>query len=527
MGKGTSFSFFRNLARSGSRWGNRFALFLMAAAVFCGFATYAALTEAPLFASDPGTVIGLLNLDLVVLLLLSILIARRIVKLRAGQREGEAGSRLHARLVLVFGLLVATPAVLMTVFAAFFLYFGVQSWFGERIGTAVSKSQAVAEAYLAEHQQVIRADILGMANDLNRQAAILLENPEAFEKVMRTQAYLRNFSESIVFDAEGHVLAHANLSGPTAFETLPAYDFVRATAGDIVLMTGENDDRVRALVRLEGFPDAYLVVGRAVDPVVLSYVTETHEAAAAYEALENQRSNLQIKITLVFVVVALLLLLAAVWFALIVARQLVTPIGELVTAADRVRSGDLTARVREFKRNDEFTVLARAFNRMTGQLQTQRNELIEANRQLDQRRRFTETVLAGVSAGIVGVDEQGIVRLVNGAACDLFVTSAEHLTGQTVFAALPGLAALLETAHSRPDKITQAEMPFQRPDGQKRTLLVRIAIEMIGQEDKGAVLTFDDITELQSAQRKAAWADVARRIAHEIKNPLTPIQLSA
>ncbi|MCB9989122.1 MAG: PAS domain-containing sensor histidine kinase [Rhodospirillales bacterium] len=515
------------LARVGSDWGNRLALLLIFAAILSGFSTYAALTEAPPFGSDPETVIWLLNLDMVILLVLGILIARRIANLWSGRRRGLAGSRLHVRLVFVFGLLAATPAILMTVFAAFFLHFGVQSWFSERVSTAVNRSQAVAEAYLREHQQVIRVDMMGMANDLNRQAEILTENLEAFAKVMRTQSLLRNFSEVIVFDRAGQVLAHAGVEISPAFAELRSVDLAEADAGEIVLMTSEDDDRVRALVRLENFADAYLFVGRMVDPTVLSYLADTRQAVAAYEALEGQYSNLQVKITLIFVVVALLLLLAATWFGLIFARQLVLPIGELITAAERVRGGDLTARVREFRRGDEFTLLARTFNRMTSQLQEQRDELVAANRQIDQRRHFIETVLAGVSAGIVGVDEKGVVRLVNNSACELFQTESDALSGQLITAIIPDLAPLLEQAHQKPGKITQFELPYVCQDGTKRVLLVRMAIEMLGEEDKGAVLTFDDITELQSAQRKAAWADVARRIAHEIKNPLTPIQLSA
>ncbi len=521
------FRYIRKLARFGSSWGNRLALFLIIAAVISGTATYAALTELPPFGSSPGTVIWLLNLDLVILLVLGILIARRIAKLWSYRRRGMAGSRLHVRLVLIFGFLAATPAILMTVFAAFFLHFGVQSWFSERVSTAVSRSQAVAEAYLREHQQVIRADVMAMASDLNRQANILIENQPAFDQVMRTQSMLRNFSEATVFDSSGRVLAHSGTMLRQTFEVPETYEVAQAAAGDLVLMTGDSDDRVHALVKLEGLVDSYLYVGRMVDPTVLSYLTDTRQAVAAYEALEGQRAKLQVKSTLIFVVVALLLLLAAVWFGLIFARQMVIPIGEMIVAADQVRKGDLSARVREFKRGDEFAVLARAFNRMTQQLAEQREKLMEVNHQLDQRRRFTETVLAGVSAGIVGVDERGTIRLANSSACELFETGPDDMTGQDIKGLIPDIEALLVQAHQKPDKITQSELLFIGTDGLKRTLLVRIAIELLGEEDKGAVLTFDDITELQSAQRKAAWADVARRIAHEIKNPLTPIQLSA
>ena len=516
---------FKGLGK-GSTWGNRLAFFLIIAGLFSGFGTYAALTATPPFGDDPNTVLWLLNADLIILLLLVMLIGRRIVGLWMGRRRGIAGSRLHVRLVFIFALLAATPAIIMALFSAFFLNFGVQSWFNERVSTAITKSQAVAEAYLEEHQQVIKADTLAMANDLDRQAAILMANPQAFGKVMQTQSFLRNLSEAVVFDKSGRILASSGLTFTLAFEALPAYAIAGAEAGDVVVMTGESDDRVRALVKLS-IPDAYLSVGRMVDPVVLGNVKDTKDAAQAYEKLEGQRSDLLLGFTMIFFVVALLLLLAAMWFGLIFARQLIIPISALISAADRVRSGDLTARVPEFDRQDEFDVLARAFNRMTSQIEDQRDELVMTNRQLDQRRRFTETVLAGVSSGILGVDQQGLITLANTSAADLFEVEANHLVGRKITDIAGDLKQLLGQAYEKPDKITQSEIPFKRSDDSKRTLLVRIAIELIGDEEHGAVLTFDDITELQSAQRKAAWADVARRIAHEIKNPLTPIQLSA
>ncbi len=507
--------------------GNRVALFLIIAGLISGFSTYAALTATPPFGDDPNTVIWLLNADMIILLLLAILITRRVVGLWSGRRRGIAGSRLHVRLVFIFSLLAATPAIIMTVFSAFFLHYGIQSWFSERVSTAVNKSQAVAEAYLAEHQQVIKADTLAMANDLNRQITYLTTNPEAFNKVIQTQSLLRNLSEAVVFDDTGRVLANSGLTFTLAFESLPTYAITHASEGDVVVMTGESDDRVRALVKLGGLRDTFLFVGRMVDPVVLGHLSDTREAVQAYAQLEGQRSDLQLKFTMIFFVVALLLLLAAVWFGLIFSRQLIIPISALISAADRARGGDLTARVPEFDRQDEFDVLARAFNRMTSQIEEQRDELVMANRQLDQRRRFTETVLAGVSSGVLGVNESGQVTLANSSAAELFDIDANDLVGKDVSEIAPDLHTLLQQAHEKPDKITQSEIPYKRADDSKRILLVRIAIELIGEEDKGAVLTFDDITELQSAQRKAAWADVARRIAHEIKNPLTPIQLSA
>jgi two-component system nitrogen regulation sensor histidine kinase NtrY len=289
------------------------------------------------------------------------------------------------------------------------------------------------------------------------------------------------------------------------------------------VITGGSGDRVRALVRLNNYPDMYLYVGRMVDPVVLAHVNDTRKASEAYQALENQRSSLQVKITLIYIVLALLLMLVAMWFGLLFARRLVVPIGALIAAADQVRAGDLTARVPELGRGDEFDNLGKAFNRMTLQIQQQRDELVAANRQLDERRHFTETVLAGVSAGIIGLDDRGRIVIANNSASELFGQDVQKLTGAHIADIMPEVRPLLEQARQKAGRIAQAEIPWRAENDARRMFLVRVAMEQTGD----AVLTFDDITELQSAQRKAAWADVARRIAHEIKNPLTPIQLSA
>lgn len=508
-------------------WLNRFVLLLFLVAVCSGVATYAALNEIPPFGDDPNTVIWLLNFDLVILLLLVTIIARRSMNLWSGQKSKAAGSRLHVRLVVVFSLLAGIPAIMMTVFAAFFLHFGIQSWFSDRVRTAVSESQAVAQSYLEEHQRVIRSDIFAMAADLNRQADILIDNQVAFKKVMETQSYLRNFSEAAVFDAQEKILASTGLEPQTLLHEMP-FDSEKAQENNgLVIMTGASEDSVRALVKLEAFPEAYLYVSRLVDPTVLARVIGTRKAAEDYAKLESHLSELQVTVTLIFVVIALLLIFVAIGFGILFARQLAGPLGELITAADRVRAGDLTARVPHFARKDEFDQLGRTFNRMTSQLQEQRDELISTNRQLDRRRQFTETVLAGVSSGIVGIDDKSKITLANSSAADLLGEKADKLIGGYIGDVIPELPDLLKTAHEKPDKITQSEIPFLREGQSKRIFLMRIAVEMIGEEGKGAVLTFDDITELQAAQRKAAWADVARRIAHEIKNPLTPIQLSA
>ena len=505
-------------------WSGRLAILLLLAITASGFATYFALSETPPFGNDPNTVIWLLNLDLVFMILLTGLIARRFAKLLSGRKRGLAGSKLHIRLVVIFSIMAAAPAVIMAIFSTFFFHFGVQAWFSDRVRTAVDSAQLVAESYLEEHQQVIKADILAMANDLDRQSALYYEDNEKFEGYLETQSFMRNLSEVMMFEGDGKVVARTSMTFTLAFEDLPLLMLDQARDGEVVVMTGKYEDRVRALVKLNNFADTYLFVGRMVDPNVLSQIDKTREAVSAYSMLSQKSSGLMVTITLIFIVVAFMFLLAATWFGIILARQLVTPIGSLITAADRVRGGDLTARVEEGGQIDEFDYLAGSFNRMTMQIQEQRDEVMSANRQLDQRRRFTEAVLAGVTAGIVGIDDKGHISLANSSAAEMFGLPQEKLMGRNIVDVLPEISESLEQALSKPGKVSQSEIPHLARDMSRRTLLVRISADKVGD---GAVLTFDDITELQSAQRVSAWADVARRIAHEIKNPLTPIQLSA
>jgi two-component system nitrogen regulation sensor histidine kinase NtrY len=506
--------------------GRKLAIALAIPALASGVATYLALTGAPPFGPHPSAVLSLLNLDLILLLALGAVIAKRLIEVWAERRRGLAGSRLQIRLVVLFSLIAVMPTIIVAGFSYLFFSFGVESWFSERVRTAITESLAVAEAYLHEHQQAIRADVLAMANDLNRDAVTLALNPQRLEQVVSAQAALRGLTEAMVFDRSGHMLARSSLSFTLGFEPVPDDAIHLADTGDVAIMTNDSDDRVRALVRLNQFGDVYLYVGRFIEPRVLNHMEETQRAAALYEQMEGQRSGFQITFALIFMMVALLFLVAAVAIGIHFATQFAGPISQLITAAEQVRGGDLAARVPEAEKDDELASLSRAFNRMTYQIESQQRELREANRQLDERRRFTETVLTGVSAGVIGLDSLGRVNLPNRSASALLGTDLEQAIGQDLAEVGPEMAGLLGEAERRPDRLAQSQVELVRGNS-TRTLLVRIAAEHNGRSISGFVVTFDDITELLSAQRKAAWADIARRIAHEIKNPLTPIQLSA
>ncbi len=506
---------------------NALAMILSLAAVISGIATYAALSSWGEAGPDANTVLILLNIDLFLLLALGVVVTRRVARLWSDRRSGATGSRLHVRLALLFGVVAVTPAIVMMVFAALMFTLGVESWFSERVRTALVESAEVAEAYLEEHIQVIRADVLAVANDINRQWPQLNRSEEVLNRFLSTQAALRGLTEAVVFREDMQVIAKAGYTfALQTGEQIPFGAIAQANLGDVAVVTGEDGDRVRALIRLEALPGSYLYVGRFIDAQVLGRVSRTQDAVDEYLVLEGRRTDIEISFTLLFIVVALLLLMVSVWFGLTLATRLARPIVDLIEASERVRRGDLTVRVEERAASDEVASLGRSFNRMTRRLASQRDALVDANSQLDERRRFTEAVLSGVTAGVIGLDPEGRITLPNRAASDLLGMTLEDGIDKPLADLVPEFSPLFDSVHEKPARTIQTELRVKRGN-KTRVFLVRLTAERSEYRTLGYVFTFDDITELQAAQRKAAWADVARRIAHEIKNPLTPIQLSA
>lgn len=499
------------------------SLVLLASA--SGTATYIALRDPAIQDGNTALIIPLLLLDLVLVLALATLVATRLIQLWWARRSGLAGAKLHIRIVALFGAIAAVPTIFLGIASALFFNLIVDTWFSERVQGAVSDSVVIAKAYVEEHSKTIEADIRAMANDISRKSTVIDNNPELFNLLLENQSAVRGLAEAIVINSTGQVLARTALSFGMEFDRLPAGTMERAQGGEVVIISTE-DDRVRAMIRLDAFLDAYLYVGRFVDPRVIAYVERTQAAAAEYSELQKRRLGIQVTFAFVFVLVGLLILLTAMLAGLWLATRLVEPVARLFGATERLRGGDLSARVETGTSDDELSSLGRAFNRMAGQIEAQHGALREANHQLDERRRFTEAVLAGVSAGVVGVDTEGRITLPNRSAVELLGIPADRLIGELFGDVVPEMAELMAESQERPDREVQAQVKLTR-GGKSRHFSVRIVGEKAGRAVRGFVVTFDDVTDLVSAQRTAAWADIARRIAHEIKNPLTPIQLSA
>jgi two-component system nitrogen regulation sensor histidine kinase NtrY len=515
-------------ALNDKRFTRRLTFILIVTSIIAAITTYSIISNSSAaFGKHRGIISVAIVFDIILVLSLAVVIARRVVGLLVARNNNATGSRTQIRIVMMFSLVAAVPTIIVAIFAALFFHFGIQSWFNERVSIALQESVAVAEAYLAEHKDNIRADALAMANDLNRQAYELSNNQQLLNQTVYNQTILRLLSEAVVFHGNKDIIARSAFSFSLMFELekLPVRYLDKANKGEVVVLTSDTDDKVRAVVKLSNFVDTYLLVGRLVEGKVINHTHKAKGAVNEYNRLKSQIYNLQLKFLIIFLAVSLLLLLAVILLGLLFASAIAKPIKQLVYATERVQLGDLSIRVNETAYyNDEIGVLQRAFNTMTAQLERQRNELIDAYRQIDNRRHFSETVLANVSAGLLALANDKKVTLINKSAQVLLNTSSAQVVGQPIEHVLPEITELLNQVQSHTS--SYGEVSITRND-KKYTLIVRIVAEIVGSEANGYVITFDDITALVSAQRKAAWSDLARRVAHEIKNPLTPVHLAA
>lgn len=499
---------------------------LLVAAVSAAIATYFAITQSENpFGPDPKEVLSLILLDLVLVLALAAIITWKIISLWLARKRGSVGSRLQLRIILMFSLVSLVPTVIISVSSSIFFNYGIQSWFDERVDGALAASVAVAEGYLKEHKANIRSDTLAMANDLNLQSEELSRQPKKLARTVKAQGYLRNLSEAVIFQRRTLLAENPDFNLAFDLSDLPEDVLDQADAGQVVLLTNTQEDRVRALVKLANYFDAYLLVGRFVDPEVLNHLKRAKGSVSEYERLQSNISSLQIRFSVIFVGLALLLLLIALWTGLILTSDIIQPITRLIRATERVKAGKLSTRVPEGRKNDEIATLGRAFNRMTGQLEKQREELVSAHEQTELRRRMIEAVLEGVSAGVVALDSKRRVTLFNRSAEKLLHLPKNPRTHTNIKDVFKEVMPLVEQA-AKEGRVSQKELTITR-NKRKYTLLIRVVPEEFLDEIEGFIITFDDITDLMVAQRTAAWSDVARRIAHEIKNPLTPIQLAA
>ena len=503
--------------------GRAAAVSLALLAILAGAATYAWLAGfAPSAFNTRGWITGLLVADLVIAVALVALLAVRLTQLWLDRRRGAAGSRLHMRLVLVCSVFTITPTLIVAIILSL-LVINLTDFVVKPAQASYEAARVIGEPVRRAREEEILRDIGAVSAPLQALGIDAVRDKEATTEMLERLIDGRPIIEAIVVDADKGVLERAVTPGASGLaDPMPSAQAMwRAVnqAGPVEIQAPNGAYFVMQL--FVGEP-LFLVTGHAVDLRVVDYIKSIEFAGSFYSQIEQAMQRGQLLIFVICGAIALLMLLAAVWLAILFASRLTEPIGGLMVAAERVRGGDLTARVEEGPPNDELGQLARSFNRMASQIEQQRAELIDANKELDTRRRLTDAVLAGVSAGVLSVDSAGIITRSNRSALELLTLPEDGVVERSLIGVMPELAPLVAQASERPDRVTQGQVEILQ-GGTRRILLVRISAA----SNAGYVVTFDDVTDLMSAQRMAAWGDVARRIAHEIKNPLTPIQLSA
>lgn len=491
--------------------------------------TFLALSEGN-YLGGGVTLRAVLLADFVYALIVAAFVARRLMEMLAARRARSAGSRLHVRLMRVFTVIALIPTVLVAVFATITLNFGLEGWFSDRVRNVVANSLAAAQAYEDEHRVTLRADAALLARFLDDQKERypLLTGGQLREFLTRGQLQMqRALPKAYVIDGDGNLRARGERSYLFDFSPPSESNIETARDGEIVVIEDWENNEFRALVHLAAFADHFLYVSREVDGNILSLLDETRATVALYQQLEADRGRLLFEFALIYLGFALVVILAAIWMGLWFAERLARPVGRLALAAEQVGEGNFDVQVREDRHDDEIALLGRTFNRMTRQVKGQRDALIAANTETERRRRLFDSVLSGVTAGVIGLDGEGRVEVMNAASAEMLDLTLDAVSGQPLNRLAPEFAALFERIEARRDGMVQAEVRLHRR-GRERDLLVRGAARLAGSgEIEGYVMSFEDVTDLVVAQRMAAWGDVARRIAHEVKNPLTPIQLSA
>ncbi|MBT54607.1 MAG: PAS domain-containing sensor histidine kinase [Mameliella sp.] len=467
--------------------------------------------------------------DLVYVLLLAALVLARVARMVADRRAQSAGSRLHLRLTAAFAMMALLPTVTVAVFAVLTINIGLETWFSSRVQNVVGASLAAAEAYEAETRAGLVQDAraLGAFLDENRRRNFVMDDGELRQVLSQGQGQIqRGLREAYVINSEGDIRARGERSYLFDFEEPASADFLRADAEGLTVIPDWDNNEVRALLPLEAFADRYLYVSRQVDGQILNLLDETQETARFYQQQETERGRQLFDFALLYLGFALLLILAATWAGLWFAERLSRPVGRLTGAAQLVGSGDLDVQVKEEDGDDEISMLGRYFNQMTRQLKAQRETLLENTRQIERRQRLFDSVLSSVTSGVVGLDAEGKVTFVNRSAERLLGWHETHRS-VPMTVAVPEFGALFDRLRQDGLETAQQEIKVSR-EGRLEHLLVRLSTRRRKDRSlEGYVVAFDDVTDLVSAQRMAAWGDVARRIAHEIKNPLTPIKLSA
>nr|WP_245435543.1 PAS domain-containing sensor histidine kinase [Microvirga calopogonii] len=466
----------------------------------------------------------ILNGILIVLLLG--IVAWQSQKIIRARREGAAAAGLHVRIVGLFTLVAGVPAILIAGAASVSFERGLDSRLTSTIKDLMTNTVAIAYSYREMQCRTLARETLLMASDLSRALNLYDADQKFFREFMSSRARSLGLPVAMVVEPNGSILerivgkALPDLPEPTQADLEDVN-----TEEPICLLPG-NGNILRSVLKLSDSKGRILYVAREVDRQAMEFPAVAENGVAFYAALDQKKAGLQFAFASMFILIALIVLLSAVWFGLNFANRLVAPIRRLIHATDQVATGNFYVQVPVKRGEGDLGHLGETFNKMTSELRRQHDGLTAASDLMDRRRRFTEAVLAGVSAGVIGVNARGQITIVNPSTEALLGSSHKELLGQPITMVLPEVTPLVEEMSQGRQRLMQQQIHISRK-GKERTINVRVTSEQARGGQRDLVITLDDITDLVLAQRTSAWADVARRIAHEIKNPLTPIQLSA
>lgn len=501
-------------------------LVLASGALICAIISLLVLLGLTPIKPETNIVIASATVNAVFVIGLIYLITREIMRLMRARSKGRAAARLHVRIVALFSIVAITPAILVAIFASITLDVGLDRWFSLRTQSIVRSSIDVAQAYVLENASYLQGQTASMANDLERNRQLYSLDRTGFTELMTRQARARGMLGAFLVRGDGSAILQADIPTDRPLPAIPRDALASTVSGQPTLIPPGITNLVGAVIPLENIAGAYLYTVRTVDPKVMNSMRLMEENVAEYRNLAAGRTSLQIAFGVLYLGFALIVLLAAIWAAIAVADRIVRPIRLLISAADSVATGNLNVVVPVHTVDGDVGSLSRTFNKMIAQIRSQRDEILEARDEMDHRRRFIEAVLSGVTAAVIGVEDDRRITIANPSSEDFLARHALDIVGERLSDIAPEIDEVLTEAESRPRSDFRKQINIMR-NGKERTLNVQVTREESTDAKQSWVITLDDITDLVIAQRSTAWADVARRIAHEIKNPLTPIQLSA
>ncbi len=515
-------------ARDGRRLLALPGVIAIAGALIAAGVSFAILVGATPITPDETTTLTLIALNAAFILVLVALVVREVHRIVMARRHGKAASRLHVRIVAMFALVAAIPAIMVAIVASVTLDIGLDRWFEIRTKAIVNSSLSIADAYVQENARNLQGTTLSMAYDLDSARTLYGLDRSGFLDLLTKEAVGRGLAHAALVNPDGSFVMSARTEANFAMPEPPEGSIQEADSGRPLLIAPETRNNMGAIVKLRDLDNLFLYTIKLVDPEVIKARAIVRANTDEYRDLEANRRTSQVAFALPYLSLTLMIILSAIWTGIAVADRLVRPIRQLIGAADEVATGNLDVSVPVRQSDGDVASLGDTFNKMLLELKSQRNEILSAKDLIDERRRFSEAVLEGVTAGVIGVDADGIVTIVNRSAETMLGISAERSLGQNLSILMPHVGRVFEVGRQSGRPVYREQVTFYRA-GAERTLNVQITIENseAAMEEKSYVVTVDDITDLVQAQRTSAWADVARRIAHEIKNPLTPIQLSA